>query len=335
MWKNVIIHIGCWLALTLYMFNANYEHYSLEFEDGFIIIKNISNTLVITITFYLNYFILTPKALIQNKKYLLFGIGFFLLLVIDALLINLQAFVHDLILGKARFFPMDFKDNWTGLLSPILFISLGTGIRFGQQYYTEEKDKKELEKQMAKAELSLLRSQINPHFMYNSLNNIYALSQKKSELTSESILKLSDTMRYYLSVSEKSKVSLIKELTFLNDYISLQKLRIINPELVSFIPLPEKDIEIPPLLLITFVENAFKHSDLVNMENPIDMKLKLDENQLFFRVTNEIGNIEKDKSSGIGISNLRKRLSILYPDKHSIETTSKGDLFIATLTIEI
>ncbi len=182
-------------------------------------------------------------------------------------------------------------------------------------------------------ELSFLRSQINPHFLFNSLNNVYSLVYHQSDQSLTAIAKLSDLLRYML-YDTNEQVPLQKELDYINKYMELQQMRFDQP-LPANLELtgnPGK-CNIPPLLLIPFVENAFKHGD-IRSGHPIVMKLHAGDDMMRFSITNKVGNHQKDASGGIGLENVQRRLELLYPGKYTLQVQQTASIFEVQLEIK-
>jgi two-component system LytT family sensor kinase len=209
---------------------------------------------------------------------------------------------------------------------------------FGIVYFFIQKDRqhqlRESQLQLAnkQTELSFLRSQVNPHFLFNSLNNIYSLVYHESEQSLTAIAKLSDLLRYML-YDTNEKVPLQKELDYINKYIELQQMRFEQavPVQVTLTGNTDK-ASIPPLLLIPFVENAFKHGDLKNSQ-PIVVNLSVDDKGIRFHSSNAVGHHQKDASGGIGLENVRRRLELLYPGKHTLQVQQTATIFDIQLEI--
>jgi two-component system, LytTR family, sensor kinase len=202
-------------------------------------------------------------------------------------------------------------------------------IQSEQQYQLKESQLQLANKQ---TELSFLRSQINPHFLFNSLNNIYSLVYHQSDQSLTAIAKLSDLLRYML-YDTNEKVPLQKELDYIHKYMELQQLRFEQP-LPAHMEItgnPGK-ASIPPLLLIPFVENAFKHGD-VKHGNTIRIKLHADDEVIRFSISNAIGHQQKDAGGGIGLENVQRRLELLYPDRHTMQVQKTKDIFDIELEI--
>lgn len=224
------------------------------------------------------------------------------------------------------------------LISPLMAILLSVCYRIIIDNRAKQQLLKERETQHLKSELTFLRSQISPHFMFNVLNNLVALARKKSDSLESAIVSLSHLMRYMLYESDDAKVMLGKEVEYIKSFISLQMLRFRDTVKTNLNV--EGDIDfyaIEPMLLIPFVENAFKHGTGTLETAVIDISLSVNETTrlMRFSVTNDVGPADdsKDGSSGIGIANVRRRLAILYPDRHELTISNTPDQFTVDLTI--
>lgn len=201
----------------------------------------------------------------------------------------------------------------------------------------KEKEAMKLQKEKLETEMKLLKSQINPHFLFNTLNNIYALSIVKSESTPDILLKLSDMLRYILYECNADRVHLANELTYIKNYIDLKKLKDskgLNIDLNLEDGPPQ--YQIAPMILIPFIENAFKHSNIENLESGwIKIDLKFENNILIFKVDNTQPetSFTKDQQGGIGLKNVKRQLELLYPDKHILTITNKLKNFSISLKI--
>jgi len=198
---------------------------------------------------------------------------------------------------------------------------------------------KEKENENLKTELSLLRSQVSPHFMFNVLNNMVSLARKKSDLLEPSLIKLSSLMRYMLYETDVKKVSLEKEIDYLHSYIDLQQQRF-GKKLAVNVSLDKVDdqYQIEPMLLIPFVENAFKHGSGSVEQATINISLSARENMLQFDVQNKYDPLSvdiKDDSAGIGLNNVMRRLELLYNGKHNLIITKENNWFIVSLQINM
>lgn len=215
------------------------------------------------------------------------------------------------------------------------FIFIAYAYRFIFNWVVAERQKRELETEKLKSDLTLLRYQLNPHFLFNTINDIYYLSIIKSEKTPDALLKLSDLLRYVLHEKEDF-LPLDKEIEHLNKFIELHKFRFPDEsiDMNTQIDTTAQSMQIPPMLLTTFIENAFKHGEPGTTANPVKIELTLSGNRLTYKVINQIGqNISKDKTSGIGQPNLQKRLNLIYPKRHFLRFEQQNEMYISELEI--
>lgn len=220
----------------------------------------------------------------------------------------------------------------------ILFYLLAFSMQFILRWQKDEYQKSELEKERIKTELSFLKQQINPHFLFNSLNSIYSLALDRSKTTTDAILKLSSILRYVIYDSENSSVSLQKDIETLQDYINMHKLRLTPKTVLSvdFTGNPS-EYKIEPLLLLPIIENAFKYGiDTVN-DSFIDISLKITEEKLNLKVINKIikETDKKKKDFGIGIKNLNRRLELLYPGNYHLTFFVLKNIFTVQLGLKL
>ena len=329
---QILIHLITWVLIIIlpFIFFDKPEH---DFPENATYLFLFRLVLFVSI-FYVNYFFYIP--------YLLFRKRFFFYAI--AITTSIAFIVYSNI-GIANFYlPADFVEgmktqNITGKIvyTSIFLLGISTSIQVTQNWYKNEEQKNIIKSEKLNSELSFLKSQVNPHFLFNTLNNIYSLANRKSEHTPDAIMKLSHLMRYMLDEAKKDTVSLQNEINYLTDYIELQKLRMPDKSKVAFaLDGNSSDKIIEPMLLIPFVENAFKHGDIFSDDAKIDILLRISENELYFKIENNIDKktaTEKDKVSGIGLNNLRKRLELLYPEKHYFITKIKNDIFVSELKI--
>jgi LytS/YehU family sensor histidine kinase len=195
----------------------------------------------------------------------------------------------------------------------------------------------ELQKIQLQTELSLLKSQIQPHFFFNTLNNLYALIIKKSPNSADVVLKLSEIMQYVIYEVNEPKISLLKAINYLHSYLELEKLRFGN-DIKSSIGIKGNidDIEVPPLLFLPFIENCFKHGTINNDDIKVDINFEVRDNFLFFTVRNSFqNNNKKYPKRGIGIDNVERRLQLLYDDNYSLKTSINNNNFTVHIKLPI
>lgn len=220
----------------------------------------------------------------------------------------------------------------------ILFLMLGMNVGIKLYFRTREDQKKliELEKENLEQQLEYLKYQINPHFFMNTLNNIHALVDIDAEKAKSTILELSKMMRFILYEGNKNGVPLTREFEFIRNYITLMRLRYtekvsINVDLPTLVP----DKMVPPLMLITFIENAFKHGVSYQHESFINIKVVVKGNNLLFTCRNSKADKPNQEKGGVGLTNVRQRLNLLFDDNYSLDITDENDIYNVQLTIPL
>ena len=335
-WVTVLLHMAAWLLLFSLPFflrpsmnnrPPEEQHSTLSF------IRYILNDLIYIGFFYLNAIVLIPRFIYRRRyrEYAgLLAVAFPVLLLITWLvffkLFDMPRFnLSGHILFNFFFF--------------LFFLAGSTAYRMIRDRTRADRVAREKENENLKTELSLLRSQASPHFMFNVLNNMVALARKKSDLLEPSLLKFSSLMRYMLYEADEEKVELDKETEYLQSYIDLQQQRFgKNLQLCVSLDAIDDNYEIEPMLLIPFVENAFKHGTGIIEDAQINIRLKAEKNILHFSVQNKYDpkSIElKDKTSGIGLANVKRRLNLLYGNKHNLLITQKDNWFNVSLQLNL
>jgi LytS/YehU family sensor histidine kinase len=223
------------------------------------------------------------------------------------------------------------------VLSATLTYLLSFIFRIAIAYFSLKQQSEKILAQKTYAELNLLKSQVQPHFLFNTLNNIYYEAYREAPRTAGLIERLSDIMRYFVDESPKDVVSMQTEVNFIENYIALEKIRIRHKTDISFVKDYNAEARIPPMLLMTFVENIFKHGiDKSSSENKIDISLIQQEGYLLFQTCNRLHDkASKDDQHGFGIENLRKRLAMLYGSAFELNIENNSQTFIAFLKVPI
>lgn len=194
----------------------------------------------------------------------------------------------------------------------------------------------QLRNERTNTELMLLKSQINPHFFFNTLNNLYGLAREKSDQTPDLILRLADMMRYTIYQGQRESISLQQEIQYLNNFIGLQQVRFSKQVQVIFHVDLQQELELPPLLFINLLENAYKHGVEKLVDNAfVKIDLCANHQQLIFSIVNNFDPAETCSHPGIGLANLRKRLALHYPDRHLLQITQTENCYSATLTLTL
>lgn len=317
-WYKIIFHIVLWLLWIFIPILSAPDERARAFTISMIPV-GLSNIPL----FLINSEWLIPR--IFRKK----GIGYYLislliLIVLYAFLQNMlkEWLVADLIRRRSLF--------W--MFVPVIFVTaISTGYGFIVYLLAEEKARQEEKQERLQSEVAFLRSQISPHFIFNVLNSIVYLIRSKSNQAEKVTLELSELMRYMLYESGDKQVPLEKEIDYLANYIELQKMRFGEDVAIRFETVGEVTNQlIEPMLLIPFVENAFKHGVGLVMNPFIHIRLEAGPNSLIFDVTNKVTPdtaAEKDPSSGIGLKNVFRRLELLYPEKHEVSINRNSDQF--------
>ena len=283
--------------------------------------------------YYLNSTILVPKFLLKNRT------GYYLLfLVVIALGILLLSSYLERLFNLHQLFMEAFRksgpppkkhhdddNHWNmGLLVIItLVVGASTSVTVIQKWQKDNQEREELEKDKVTSELSFLKAQINPHFFFNTLNNIYALTVVDAEVAGKAIHQLSRMMRYLLYDTQQGQTMLSQEIAFVKDYISLMQLRLTDVVKVNIDSPPNlQDLPLAPMIFLPFVENAFKHGVSATQQSHIDIIIWQKDKVLDLTVKNSIMNdnsVSLDTNSGIGLVNTRRRLDLLYPGKYKLD----------------
>lgn len=272
-----------------------------------------------------------------SKKYLLFLISSFLLLV----LVTFGQYMSNYFfwpeeMGKEGF---QIRYFFVSVVMNSYVAALALTIKLAKYWSRQEKYIQELKSARLEAELKFLRAQIHPHFLFNTMNNLYTLALKKSDKAPEAIDKLSALLRYMAYESNNPKVPLEQEIECLNNYIHLEKLRYGKSLEAAFtITGTLEDRTIAPLLLIPFVENSFKHGISAGLEKGwLTMNLNIDHQKLTYKIENSIAHTQNDETGytkGIGLQNVKRRLALIYPEKHSLKIT-ESDTYLVILKLDL
>jgi len=334
--RNIIFNLAFWLFLTLLFFFSilRFETVDESLRISLLVI------LPLIIPVYIHNFLF--DYFIYRKKYLLYTI-------VTALLVLFFGYIID---SFQDFIEPEGESETYGAL--ILMMLLYTGSKYflegarqrlkikeeANKRLGAEMEIKELMAKQASAELDLLKSQVNPHFLFNSLNSIYSLTFDNAELAGEAVLKLSDLMRYLLESSKKRKVLVKHELEFLENYIELEKIRLGKKCTVQYEFSGELHGRIiSPMLLIPFIENCFKHGiSVMAKENLIMISIKIDQHTLVLSSGNNIVRkkaIAEDKKGKTGIENVKKRLELLYPGRYDLNISKAENKYLVNLKIEL
>jgi LytS/YehU family sensor histidine kinase len=284
--------------------------------------------LVLATVIYVNLYVLFPLLFFKKRTihYFIYIVG----------LILFGSTVIFLIIPDNSSLYLPFGQN---VLNVSFFVLISSTLKILTEYLNKQNLLMDAETRQVKTELSLLKSQVNPHFLFNTLNNLYGLIvQKENEKAAELILKLSDLMRYLLESSKAEKVSLRKEIKFLEDYLLLERVRL-SPQVDIRLEVAgmEHDLQVAPLLFIPMVENAFKHGlQSISISSFAHFSLSVQGTDLYFEAHNSVGaSATHETKSGTGLQNLQKRLELLYPGKHQLVVDTGNFHFKITMHLQL
>ena len=334
-WRKMMLHVAVWILVISMPYLMRYDSASRpkDLDDSGFLLLHVFTSLLWIPVYYFNSFVLTRRLLYPRKFVTYAGavLGMFAL----CMLVHGSLFT---VLIHSR--PFKILNSALFNLIPFLAVlAIGTASRQAQDKVQSDKLMQERHEENLKTELSFLRSQISPHFMFNVLNNMLAMARLKSDQLEPTIIKLSSLMRYILYETDEETVSLKKETEYLQSYIDLQRQRIGNKVQLKVSMEPgEDEYAIAPMLLIPFIENAFKHGTSAIHDPVIDVELYTSSNMLYFRVANKYNKgVEeiKDKTSGIGLQNVKRRLNLLYGNRYSLLINDIDNWFTVSLQINL
>lgn len=323
------------------LFGGWYYFRYQDFSSSAVAIKMIlAKVIDLAILVYVTNYILIPQ-LLYKKKYVLFGVIYILLVVGFSML---KMYIEGWIMSRPDLF--NFSTNlkvriYDNVIPHFLLVTTGAAFKIMIDYARAQRRLGELAKEKAEAELNFLKSQINPHFLFNSLNSVYFLIDKTNPEARQALHKFSEMLRYQLYECNGERIPVEKEISYLKDYVDLQKLRGSDNTIVEFNYSSEVNgFMIEPLLLIPFVENSFKHLSHFSNGHPNTIKIDMKKTNTDFHFsvlnTTEGKQVNKlDKEGGIGLTNVRRRLELLYPGKHELSVRNSGEKFEIDLKLSI
>jgi two-component system, LytTR family, sensor kinase len=357
---KILLHLLAWIILLgLPLYFIKRWHIGKDFIWLYYV-----NTVISGIIFYINYLVLVPQFFFGERKYRyylsVFVLIAFFYFVSDTS--NRLVFKYEPDSSRIEQFDRQREERRRRTLPPgggvivarppfrgmhlynyvftslvLIFISLGLRVLARQDEI--EKARKEMEKEKLNSELAFLKSQISPHFFFNTLNNIYSLISINPEDSQKAVLKLSKLMRYLLYESEQGKTVLSNEIDFLNNYIDLMKLRMSEKVSLSVsFPSKYEDKNLPPLLFVPFIENAFKHGISYREKSFIKINMDVAGDSIIFRCVNSLPKAKENAENGhagIGLENVRKRLNLLFPGSHDLKINKSEKEFEVYLDIKI
>ena len=329
---KLLTHIASWAVVFIMPALIFISEGNQRFEEA--LYRSLASLPFLMLLFYLCYFWLIDKLWFK-KQYI-----FFILVVVGLIFCvsysKYELFSYFALHKSKHKMPPFHAFVYFDFLSNLLPVVFAMAIRYAQRNFSLEIAQKEVQAQKLQADLTQLRYQLQPHFFFNALNNIYSLIAFDPQKAQQSVHSLSKLMRHFMQNSDQKQISLAEEVDFLQQYISLMQLRLTDKTTVQVdFPKQVPQLTIAPLLFISLVENAFKHGVSATAATTLSFSLKVEGNTVIFRSENtKIPTQESLYSSGIGIDNLKKRLTLLYPEKHQYTIEEKEGKYIAQLTID-
>lgn len=331
---KIVCHVLCWTAFLIY----TYFFWLNGTPDKETIYWAVSINLARIITFYFCFSWMYPKfSANKNRLYLILGIPAAYLLF-ACCRYSLDEWLYVESMGFRNY--NEGTPFWYYVIDNAYYatpyIVLSAAIFFLSNYFESERKNHNLSQGMIQAELAFLRTQINPHYLYNALNYLYASALKKSESLPESILKLADSMKYTLRQNPDGLVNLQEEINYIQLYLSLVGERFTPDFHVQFqVDMEEGNPKIAPLLFIPLVENALKHGVVDCPTHPVRILAQLRNNLLLFEVNNKKGGYQKDFSHGIGLENVKRRLELLYGNRQKLRISEDAENYFVCLQIDL
>ncbi len=332
--RRIALHLGGWLFLLAAWYFLRYQDFSTPALAFRVTLLKVAD---LALMVYFACYFLVPRFL-YKKRY-----GIFVLLYMGMILSSsiLKMKLLSLLMGSPGLFSLQGSLRtriYDNILPHFFLVTAGVALKLFADHLRMQQRLSDLAKEKAEAELHFLKSQINPHFLFNSLNAVYFLISKENKAARQALHTFSEMLRFQLYGTGSDKIPLEKEVAYLEDYISLQRLRLNENSLVSFRK-PENlpGLTMEPFLLLPLVENAFKHLSHYPAEktNEILIDLVQENGKLQFTVENtrEQGSVRKE--GGIGLANIRRRLQLLYPNSHALHIRETGDRYFIQMEIPV
>jgi two-component system, LytTR family, sensor kinase len=332
--RGWIGHVIFWLILLIILIASDFSQVGWPL----VLYQKVVDIIFYAAIIYINLLYLIPQFLSQKRFWTYVALLLLAVLVLTPIKIAIQVFLfadtpsfqHYFIANQSYFFMSMFLVGSSSTIYGIL-----------SDWFIHQSEKMELQTQTMQSELKFLRSQINPHFLFNTLNNLYALTLKKSDDAPEIVLKLSEMMRYMLYECNEKKVPLQKEVAYMKNYLDLERLRQHESIDIQFDQTGEiSDQKIAPLLLIPFIENSFKHGLNSHIDHGwVNIRMQVDGNHLLFSIENSKGPSQPKqvhrKSGGIGLVNVRRRLNLIYDDQYQLKISNEPNTYRVILDLNL
>lgn len=330
------IHLFIWLFAIFANLPYSVIGHGMSPRD---IVSYLIAFLYLMFVFYLFYLVLAPLFLNKKKLFEFFGFSFLIVLIMPFFGYTILFLSRALFDGTFENFYKGYsvKMHMSGYYPVLTAAVFGSFLNVIINWFTTMNQKAELDKQKLAVELDLLKSKLNPHFLFNTLNNIDSLIHQNSEEASAALIKLSDMMRYLTYESSSDVVELIRETEYIRNFIELYRIRIKTPEDIRFEVSGDLNLMISPALFVPLIENAFKYAIFMKQKPCISIRLHTENNKVIFEISNYYENNlnnSEGSNSGYGLINLKKRLQLTYPGKHQLIIEPGESLYQVKLTID-
>ncbi|WP_417444344.1 sensor histidine kinase [Joostella sp.] len=324
---------GIYFFINFIRWGSYFNDYSYSFAS------NLVEFPLHIVIVYLNIYVLIPKFVFK-RKYFYYVIALIILLGVHYIIrsgLNYWLVTKNLwpeSQGTQEAFG--FNHILAVTIGELYVVGITAAIKFTVDFVNVKNQNQQLQELQYKTELKYLKAQMQPHFFFNTLNNLYALTLKKSPKASDVVLRLSDIMKYIIYDASKKRLSLIQEINYIDNYVELEKLRY-EENIESEISIEGNldGIQVPSLLFLPFIENCFKHGVKNDEKLKLEVSFERVAQELVFKAVNNFNYHEKDSHGGIGLKNMRRRLEILYKDKFDLTTDVINDMFVVVLKIPI
>ncbi len=332
-----LFHIPVWIIALLIAYFFSSDDVPAG-NSAYIFLSTISFSIWFLLPFYTFYSYLIPAFLDKgkNKKFWLYTILFvvFLMPAINLILFHATNIAP---LSISESISIKGLTSWAGSIGGTIFCGgLGSLYRFTMDWFNHLQVRKDFENVKLQSELEVLKSKLNPHLLFNTLNNIDTLIQINPEKASLALSKLSNLLRYVVYETESEKVSIFQEIEIILQYIDLENMRLSRPDSVEFHHSVEKEIFVPPMMFLPFIENGYKHSDLNLPNQNLAISISLRGKELLFRCINSINEKKQNHDrKGVGIALVKKRLDLLYPKTHELNIDQTNNEYRVHLKINL
>ena len=332
---RIAIHALFWFCAWFFFF-FYYKRYS-EINSYTFVASIINLAAAIATVYTFNYYLI-PKLLLKNKQKKFIGFAFVAIVMFFYIQLLLTLFlVVKLLYAEQRLFP-EMIDVVMLFFNMFFVVFVAIAIKFYKRWNEKDYREQAVQKEKVEAELQMLKTQINPHFLFNTLNSIYVLALKQSDQTASIVMKLSDILDYILYRIDTPKIAIANEIQIVENYIEIEKIRFTDRVNLTFTTsFTSEEIQIPPMLIIPFVENAFKHGVAKSMEKSW-IKITIEQtNQMLDIVISNSKSLSSVKSTtgGIGLTNVKKRLVLLFNDSYKLDISEKNNRYDVFLSIPI